>query len=79
MTAPAPAFLKLNEVVRRTGLSRSTVYNRVQDGSFPQPVKLGIRAIGFVESEVSDYIEARIASHRSVQPAQQSDATRKAA
>lgn len=67
MTAPAPAVIRLPEVIRRTGHGRSTVYRLVAEKHFPQPIKLGVRSVGWVESEVSDYIMHRIAAHRSSQ------------
>ena len=51
MDAPA-RVLRLPRVQARTGLARSTIYVRVADGSFPQPIRLGARAVGWIESEV---------------------------
>lgn len=75
---PAPAMLKLPEVIRRTGLSRSTIYVRMNEGQFPQQVKLGVRAAAWLESEVSDYITSCVATHRQ-QPSKTVSATRKTA
>ena len=49
----------------RTGLARSTIYVRVADGSFPQPIRLGARAVGWIESEVDAWIREQIAASRS--------------
>tara|TARA_R110000868_G_scaffold148473_4_gene370427 strand:+ start:353 stop:553 length:201 start_codon:yes stop_codon:yes gene_type:complete len=43
-----------------TGLSRSTIYQNMQAGEFPKPIRLGAKAVGWVESEIVDWIEARI-------------------
>ena len=40
-------FLRLPEVLARTGLSRSTIYVRLDQGRFPRPVSLGGRAVGW--------------------------------
>lgn len=48
----ANTILRLPAVKTRTGLSRSTIYLRVSGGSFPRPVSLGARAVGWLESEV---------------------------
>ena len=56
-------ILRLPEVKSRTGLSRSTIYVRLADGEFPRPVSLGKRSIGFVESEVDEWITERIAAN----------------
>ena len=53
---------RLPDVKARTGLSRSTLYAMMAEGRFPKPIKLGERAVGWSEAEVSDWIEARIAN-----------------
>ena len=58
-------FLRLPEVLARTGLSRSTIYVRLDQGRFPRPVSLGGRAVGWIESEVDEWIRERIAASRS--------------
>jgi prophage regulatory protein len=61
----ATAILRLPAVKARTGLSRSTIYLRVSEGSFPCPISLGARAVGWVESEIDAYLTAQIESSRS--------------
>lgn len=58
-------FLRLPEVLARTGLSRSTIYVRLDQGRFPRPVSLGGRAVGWIEEEVDEWIRERIAESRS--------------
>ena len=55
---------RLPEVMARTGLSRSTIYNLIQKGKFPSQINLGPRAVGWVENEIVDWIEARIDDSR---------------
>jgi len=57
-------ILRLPAVKARTGLSRSTIYLRVSEGTFPKPVGLGGRAVGWVESEIQRWLELQIASSR---------------
>ena len=57
-------FLRLPEVLARTGLSRSTIYVRLEQGRFPRPISLGGRAVGWIESEVQEWIRQRIAESR---------------
>ena len=45
-------MLRLPTVKARTGLSRSTIYLRISRGTFPAPVSLGGRAVGWIEAEV---------------------------
>ena len=56
--------LRLPRVQARTGLSRSTIHVRVANGSFPQPIRLGARAVGWLESEVDAWIREQIAASR---------------
>ncbi|MHB1942819.1 MAG: helix-turn-helix transcriptional regulator [Acidiferrobacteraceae bacterium] len=55
-----PVFLRRKQVETRTGLSRSTIYQYIKDGVFPKPVPLGPRAVGWLESEVSEWIAGRV-------------------
>ena len=57
-------FLRLPEVLARTGLSRSTIYVRLDQGRFPRPVSPGGRAVGWIEVEVDEWIRERIATGR---------------
>jgi prophage regulatory protein len=53
-------IIRLKEVMSVTGLARSTVYRYVSDGSFPRPVDLGERCVGWLEAEVQGWISARV-------------------
>ena len=65
-TNPPTRFLRLPEVMERTGLSRSTIYVRLAAGCFPRPVALGGRAVGWIEAEIEEWVAERIAESRSV-------------
>ena len=56
---------RLPDVMSRTGLSRSTIYDLIGDGKFPAQIKLGPRAVGWVANEIADWIEERIDESRS--------------
>jgi prophage regulatory protein len=60
----ATRFLKLPEVRTRTGKSRSAIYQGVKDGTFPKPVKLGRRAVGWIEAEIEAHNQACIDASR---------------
>ena len=49
-------ILKLKEVLNRTGLGKTTLYALIGNGDFPQPIPLGLRAVGWLESEVDAWI-----------------------
>lgn len=57
-------ILRLPTVKARTGLSRSTIYLRIAEGSFPKPVSLGGRAVGWIEAEVNDWLNQQIEASR---------------
>lgn len=49
-------ILRCREVQHAIGLSRSTIYRMVERGDFPQPQKLGLRAIGWRESAIQSWV-----------------------
>ncbi len=51
-------LLRRPEVEARTGLSRSTLYDWMKRGEFPQPVKLGTRIVAWRESDITTWLEA---------------------
>lgn len=53
--------LRRRETQARTGLSRSTIYNLMKAGTFPKSFHLSPRTVGWLESDIDDYIQARIA------------------
>ena len=57
-------ILRLSDVKAKTGLSRSTIYLRMAEGKFPQQISLGSRAVGWLKTEVSDWMEQRILESR---------------
>jgi len=61
---PALTIIRRKQVEARTGLSRSTIYNRVSEGTFPAPVNLGVRAVGWIEGEISAWLADRITASR---------------
>lgn len=57
-------FLRLADVRARVPYSRSTIYQLVAEGKFPKPIRLGERAVAWLESEVDAWIASRIESAR---------------
>lgn len=49
-------ILRLPDVKQRTGLSRSSIYAMVADKTFPEPIQLGARAVGWLDGEITDWI-----------------------
>lgn len=54
-------ILRFPDVRAKVGLSRSTVYLRMSRNEFPQPVSLGDRAVGWLQSDIDQWLESRIA------------------
>ena len=59
-------ILKLKEVLTRTGLGKTTLYMLISNGDFPQQIPLGLRAVGWLESEVDAWILEKIESRNRV-------------
>ena len=57
-------ILRIHDVSKCTGLSRATINRYVSAGEFPKPISIGVRAIGFVEAEIQEWIEVRINESR---------------
>lgn len=53
------ALLRLPEVKRRTGLGHSYIYEQIQAGQFPAPVKIGIRAVAWRSDDINAWIASR--------------------
>ncbi len=53
-------FLRIDEVVSLTGLPRATIYEMAVNGKFPKQVRLSPRAVGWIESEISEWQAERI-------------------
>ncbi len=57
-------ILRLPAVMARTGLSRSAIYLRINQGRFPKSIPLGGRAIGWIEAEIDEWVDQQIMSSR---------------
>ena len=68
--SPHKRLIRLPEVLSRTGYGRTSIYRKMEDGSFPRSVKLGSpledpnafdsRAVAWIEDDVDQWIESRI-------------------
>ena len=74
--SPHKRLIRLPEVLSRTGYGRTSIYRKMEDGSFPRSIKLGgppvdpeafdSRAVAWIEDEVDQWIESRIEERDSV-------------
>lgn len=53
-------ILRLTLVKQRTGMSRSSIYNGIKQGTFPAQISLGPRAVGWLESSIDGWIQSRV-------------------
>ena len=66
-------IIRRKQVEARTGLSRSTIYAKLRrnpkrlsdyDPTFPKPISIGAKAVGWIEAEISDWLNAQIQKSR---------------
>ena len=57
-------ILRLHTVKKRTGLSRSTLYLRIAQGTFPKQIGLGGRAVGWLEEDIERWLIQQIEQSR---------------
>lgn len=64
-------LIRLPEVKKRTGLSRSAIYDRMAKGTFPQSILIGehARAVGWLESDIQQFIDGCVAKRDRLQEA----------
>jgi prophage regulatory protein len=60
-----PSIIRRKKVEARTGLSRSSIYAAIKAGTFPTPISLGEKAVGWLDHEIDDWIAARVTASRS--------------
>ena len=55
-----PRILRRQLVESQTGLSRSKIYDLITRDEFPRPIKIGARAVGWVEADIAAWINEKI-------------------
>ena len=53
-------IVKINDVRHQTHLSVASIYRLAKQGDFPKPIKLGVKASGWLQSEIDDWIQSRL-------------------
>ena len=59
-------IIRLSEVESKTGLSSSTIYLRIKEKQFPLSVNLGKRAVGWLVSDIEEWIDQRVKISRDI-------------
>ncbi len=57
-------ILRLPAVKSRTGLSRSSIYLRMSEDTFPGSIRLGDRAVGWLENDINEWINKQVQKSR---------------
>jgi prophage regulatory protein len=57
-------LIRLSEVIRKTGFGKTWIYKLISAGKFPKQIKIGERAVAFIESEVDEWIYKAITASR---------------
>lgn len=60
-------FLRLKQVKSLIGLCRSSIYNKINEGTFPRPVRLGPQSVAWLQSEVQLWMSERIADRDQIE------------
>lgn len=60
-------LLRIQEVQERVGLCRSTIYERMRQGTFPASVPIGDKAVRWLEQDIEDWIDQHVQKRREVQ------------
>lgn len=63
MGMPFNALLRMNDVTKRTGMSRATVYRRINAGDFPRQRQISANVVGWLEHEIREWIGSRPQVH----------------
>lgn len=54
------SILRIHQVEQRTGYKRPTIYKKIKLGEFPRQIPLGARAVGWLESDIDNWISSRV-------------------
>ncbi len=52
-------YLRINELLEMLPMGKSTIWRKVKDGTFPRPVKLGVRITAWKHSEILEFIASK--------------------
>lgn len=51
---------RLPKMLARTGLTKSTAYREIKSGRFPKPIRISKRAVGWLDSQIDEWIEQAV-------------------
>ncbi len=50
-------ILRVNEVAKKIGMSRASIYRLLQEGNFPEQIRISHRAVGWAEEDIDNFLE----------------------
>lgn len=53
-------FIRLDELISKTGLGRSTIYRMMDNGEFPKPISLTSNKVAWLQSEVNNWMQSKV-------------------
>lgn len=59
-------ILRLKAVKEITGISRSSIYAAAKQGSFPKPIRITAKSVGWLLSDIQEYLAAKVAQSRNL-------------
>ncbi len=62
----AQSLLRMREILKKISISRSAFYLLIKEGKFKPPIKIGARSVGWLESDVAEFIAERVKASRPV-------------
>ncbi|WP_210455884.1 helix-turn-helix transcriptional regulator [Pantoea ananatis] len=63
-TTQTTRLIRLPEVLHKTGYRKAWIYRLISENRFPKPIKLGSRAVAFIEAEIEQWIFERVIESR---------------
>ena len=61
-------LLNIQDLTERLGMGRTTIFTKVRNGQFPQPIRFGSKCSRWKESEITAWVEAAAAARKAVPP-----------
>ncbi len=57
-------IFRMNELCQIYGFSRSTIYRLIESGRFPKPIKISARAVGWISTDLDEWLATRNEAHQ---------------
>lgn len=57
-------IIRIHDVIKKIGRSRSGIYQMINEGVFPKPIPLGARSVGWLEADINNWINKKIAESK---------------